>query len=204
MMHTQNPSKIRYVAKVAGGFTLGGVAGVLGIWFLESWGIPYIVLSFVIGGAIGGASLGRGRRPVIAFAFAYVILGFMGFFLLIGLQGYSSGQWLSLITAWFVVYAIGGGIGSAAGGLGWKAALAGMAAFGTGGAIAGHLTVTFLSGPAILLVVVIPHTVGGAILAIVLGVPTKDPGLCSNCGYNLTANVSGTCPECGTRIGGGQ
>ena len=25
-------------------------------------------------------------------------------------------------------------------------------------------------------------------------------GFCSICGYNLTANVSGTCPECGTRI----
>jgi hypothetical protein len=26
-------------------------------------------------------------------------------------------------------------------------------------------------------------------------------GICSGCGYDLTANVSGTCPECGTRIG---
>ena len=25
-------------------------------------------------------------------------------------------------------------------------------------------------------------------------------GLCASCGYNLTANVSGTCPECGTGI----
>ncbi|UCC32457.1 MAG: hypothetical protein JSU86_09280 [Phycisphaerales bacterium] len=25
-------------------------------------------------------------------------------------------------------------------------------------------------------------------------------GLCLNCGYNLTGNVSGICPECGTRI----
>jgi len=26
------------------------------------------------------------------------------------------------------------------------------------------------------------------------------PGHCQNCGYNLTGNVSGTCPECGSRI----
>jgi hypothetical protein len=25
----------------------------------------------------------------------------------------------------------------------------------------------------------------------------RRPGLCSSCGYNLTANVSGVCPECG-------
>lgn len=25
-------------------------------------------------------------------------------------------------------------------------------------------------------------------------------GLCVRCGYNLTGNVSGICPECGTRI----
>jgi hypothetical protein len=28
-------------------------------------------------------------------------------------------------------------------------------------------------------------------------------GLCRGCGYNLTANVSGTCPECGERVSGG-
>jgi hypothetical protein len=26
------------------------------------------------------------------------------------------------------------------------------------------------------------------------------PGFCDNCGYNLTGNVSGICPECGTAI----
>lgn len=25
-------------------------------------------------------------------------------------------------------------------------------------------------------------------------------GLCVNCGYNLTGNVSGICPECGTKV----
>jgi hypothetical protein len=27
------------------------------------------------------------------------------------------------------------------------------------------------------------------------------PGVCRKCGYNLTGNVSGVCPECGTVIG---
>jgi len=26
------------------------------------------------------------------------------------------------------------------------------------------------------------------------------PGHCRNCSYNLTGNVSGLCPECGTRV----
>jgi hypothetical protein len=26
------------------------------------------------------------------------------------------------------------------------------------------------------------------------------PGYCRACGYNLTGNVSGVCPECGTKI----
>ncbi len=29
---------------------------------------------------------------------------------------------------------------------------------------------------------------------------TPPIGHCHQCGYNLTGNVSGTCPECGTRI----
>jgi len=27
------------------------------------------------------------------------------------------------------------------------------------------------------------------------------PGHCRHCSYNLTGNISGVCPECGTRIG---
>jgi hypothetical protein len=30
-----------------------------------------------------------------------------------------------------------------------------------------------------------------------LGRPARRPGHCQNCGYNLTGNVSGRCPECG-------
>ena len=28
------------------------------------------------------------------------------------------------------------------------------------------------------------------------------PGHCQSCGYNLTGNTSGVCPECGTEVGG--
>jgi hypothetical protein len=28
------------------------------------------------------------------------------------------------------------------------------------------------------------------------------PGHCQICGYNLTGNVSGRCPECGSAVGG--
>lgn len=31
-------------------------------------------------------------------------------------------------------------------------------------------------------------------------VPTRRPGHCTRCGYNLTGNVSGRCPECGTKM----
>jgi hypothetical protein len=28
----------------------------------------------------------------------------------------------------------------------------------------------------------------------------SDPGVCVSCGYDLTGNVSGVCPECGTKL----
>ena len=31
--------------------------------------------------------------------------------------------------------------------------------------------------------------------------PRPDRGLCRRCGYNLTGNASGVCPECGTAVG---
>ena len=51
------------------------------------------------------------------------------------------------------------------------------------------------------------------ILFVVLAVPTvllwrsdrkPPPGRCQRCGYNLTGNTSGICPECGERVGGGS
>ena len=38
------------------------------------------------------------------------------------------------------------------------------------------------------------YTVGGG------PPPTSDPA-CTRCGYCLTGNLSGVCPECGTRVG---
>ncbi|MDB5293091.1 MAG: hypothetical protein JWL69_4332 [Phycisphaerales bacterium] len=31
------------------------------------------------------------------------------------------------------------------------------------------------------------------------GIIRRDRGLCPHCGYDLTGNVSGTCPECGEK-----
>jgi hypothetical protein len=49
---------------------------------------------------------------------------------------------------------------------------------------------------------------GIAVLAILvfviqrIGSPKPPPaGICRHCGYSLTGNVSGVCPECGTRVG---
>jgi hypothetical protein len=32
----------------------------------------------------------------------------------------------------------------------------------------------------------------------------RKPGSCGHCGYDLTGNVSGVCPECGTRVPPGR
>lgn len=34
--------------------------------------------------------------------------------------------------------------------------------------------------------------------------PSKPANRCTNCGYDLTGNVSGVCPECGTACGAGK
>lgn len=41
---------------------------------------------------------------------------------------------------------------------------------------------------------------GIAFVRSLLRKPTSLPGHCRACGYNLTGNVSGICPECGGRI----
>jgi hypothetical protein len=40
----------------------------------------------------------------------------------------------------------------------------------------------------------------GAILARLVRGKSHAPGQCQRCGYDLTGNVSGRCPECGDRI----
>lgn len=48
----------------------------------------------------------------------------------------------------------------------------------------------------------IPSALSGAILVWRVWGSRKrlGPGFCNQCGYNLTANISGRCPECGTVI----
>jgi hypothetical protein len=43
----------------------------------------------------------------------------------------------------------------------------------------------------------------GAVVLFHLTRPRRAPGTCQMCGYNLTGNVSGRCPECGTTVPGG-
>lgn len=43
-------------------------------------------------------------------------------------------------------------------------------------------------------------TLGSALLRTVFRHPPR-PGTCKRCGYDLTGNVSGRCPECGTPVG---
>jgi lipopolysaccharide export LptBFGC system permease protein LptF len=41
-------------------------------------------------------------------------------------------------------------------------------------------------------------------MVLLLAVPTRraaERGVCNGCGYNLTGNTSGLCPECGRRVG---
>ena len=45
-------------------------------------------------------------------------------------------------------------------------------------------------------------TVG--LIAMPLSRRQPDPRLCTRCGYDLTGNVSGTCPECGTGVAAAQ
>jgi hypothetical protein len=52
--------------------------------------------------------------------------------------------------------------------------------------------VYLLGGPACILL--------GALVARALSRPIPMHGCCPNCDYNLTGNVSGICPECGTAV----
>jgi hypothetical protein len=40
----------------------------------------------------------------------------------------------------------------------------------------------------------------GVLCLAIVSAPRYSPGHCQSCDYNLTGNVSGICPECGTPI----
>jgi len=54
--------------------------------------------------------------------------------------------------------------------------------------------------PSVWLIVVLSAVLPGIWLTRLLRSRRPHPGMCAACGYNLTGNTSGTCPECGVAI----
>lgn len=44
------------------------------------------------------------------------------------------------------------------------------------------------------------YLVSGAPFLTAFAFPRRNAAACGSCGYDLTGNVSGTCPECGARV----
>lgn len=61
-----------------------------------------------------------------------------------------------------------------------------------------------LLGSSVILIVFLGPVIGVLIAALLMKRIDRDhaypPGTCRSCGYNLTGNVSGRCPECGQEI----
>jgi hypothetical protein len=63
--------------------------------------------------------------------------------------------------------------------------------------------IVFLGGLCLVVGLSLVHAVFRAkrVASTFRGIVRRDRGLCPACGYDLTGNVSGTCPECGRKIG---
>lgn len=200
----------RYVYQVAVGFAVGALVAALGVIHSP---MPLIgeMAAFSISGAIGGASLRRGWRPVVGFGLAFGVFGVFIPLAFVAPQGMSKdSEVFPLVLCFLIGFGLAGGIGAAISGLGWRMALAGAAGFGVAGAIGGTVfAIVFLVAeniPFFLIVfvpVLIPHALGGALLAVALEYPSykrKKLGLCLKCGYDLRGlpKHGHRCPECGT------
>lgn len=53
----------------------------------------------------------------------------------------------------------------------------------------------------LLLTIVVGPLAGFVFLCVAAVLPRYSPGLCQQCGYDLTGNVTGRCPECGHASG---
>ena len=63
------------------------------------------------------------------------------------------------------------------------------------------VAVIFRTGTAFLFCVLVMPPVSLVFVSIREVIRSRDrPGLCRNCQYDLTGNVSGVCPECGSKI----
>jgi hypothetical protein len=210
----------RYLVRVTVGFAVGGLVAGLGSIF--SGGIPAdqsfdVLIQFVafsIGGAIGGASLGKGWRSVIGFGLAFGVFGAV-----CPIKDLMGGGCMappviftSILSGLFSAIAFGlvGAIGGTAiSGLGGRLMLAGARAFGGAGFIGGMVLEILKEGQlkdseVFLVSLLITYALGGAWFGMASEYHSshqrKKLGLCIKCGYDLQGppQHGHQCPECGT------
>jgi len=100
------------------------------------------LFGFAIGGALGGSSLGRGRKGIIGFGIGFLILGVVIPIVSVAPQGMSGGFGVLLIfpVGFAVGFGIAGAIGARISGLKGKSIFTGVRTFGIGGGLGGILS----------------------------------------------------------------